>query len=153
MVLHLITCPMMPLWSSISMVTIQEVPKIWIYTYQDAQKNFVNVGSYIKALLPWFPTDDWHLTYMFSLIYFSVEVCLVGECFPIMLAQGGIPAPGSMHPSRWLPFPVFCTDLNLFHSMNFPMFNSFVGWVEESCVPWLFADSVLCPLWSEWGSH
>ena len=24
------------------------------------------------------PTDDWHLAYMFSLVYFSVEVCLVG---------------------------------------------------------------------------
>ena len=25
-----------------------------------------------------YPTDDWHLTCMFSLVYFSVEVCLVG---------------------------------------------------------------------------
>ena len=25
-----------------------------------------------------YPTDDWHLAYMFSLVYFSVEVCLVG---------------------------------------------------------------------------
>ena len=24
------------------------------------------------------PTDDWHLAYMFSLVYFSVQVCLVG---------------------------------------------------------------------------
>ena len=24
------------------------------------------------------PTDDWHLAYMFSLVYFSVEVCLEG---------------------------------------------------------------------------
>ena len=30
------------------------------------------------ALLPCYPTDDWHLAYMFSLVYFSVEVCLVG---------------------------------------------------------------------------
>ena len=27
------------------------------------------------------PTDDWHLAYMFSLVYFSVEVCLV-DVFP-----------------------------------------------------------------------
>ena len=25
-----------------------------------------------------YPTDDWHLAYMFSLVYFSVDVCLVG---------------------------------------------------------------------------
>ena len=25
-----------------------------------------------------YPTDDWHLTCMFSLVYFSVELCLVG---------------------------------------------------------------------------
>ena len=25
-----------------------------------------------------YPTDDWHLTYKFSLVYFSVEVCLEG---------------------------------------------------------------------------
>ena len=25
-----------------------------------------------------YPTDDWHLAYMFSLIHFSVDVCLVG---------------------------------------------------------------------------
>ena len=27
-----------------------------------------------------YPTDDWHLAYMFSLVYFSVEVCLEGVC-------------------------------------------------------------------------
>ena len=50
MVLHLTTCPMMLLWSSTSMVTTQGVPKIWIYTYQDVQKNFVNAVSYIQAV-------------------------------------------------------------------------------------------------------
>ena len=25
-----------------------------------------------------YPTDDWHIAYMFSLVYFSVEVCLEG---------------------------------------------------------------------------
>ena len=25
-----------------------------------------------------YPTDDWHLAYMLSLVYFSVDVCLVG---------------------------------------------------------------------------
>ena len=25
-----------------------------------------------------YPTDDWHQVYMFSLLYFSVEVCLEG---------------------------------------------------------------------------
>ena len=39
-----------------------------------------------------YPTDDWHLAYMFSLVYFSVDVCLVGV-FPhsvstISLCQG-----------------------------------------------------------------
>ena len=27
-----------------------------------------------------YPTDDWHLTCMFSLVYLPVEVCLVGMC-------------------------------------------------------------------------
>ena len=26
-----------------------------------------------------YPTDDWHLAYMFSLVYFSVDVCTGGE--------------------------------------------------------------------------
>ena len=43
--------------------------------------------------------DDWHLAYIFSLVYFSVDVCLVG----VLLAQGEIPVSGSVHPSRWLP--------------------------------------------------
>ena len=50
MVLHLTTCPMMLLWSSTSMVTTQGVLKIWIYTYQDVQNNFVNAVSYIQAV-------------------------------------------------------------------------------------------------------
>ena len=49
-----------------------------------------------------YPTDDWHLAYMFSLVYFSVEVCLVGM-FPILFAHGEIPASRSMYPSRCLP--------------------------------------------------
>ena len=50
-----------------------------------------------------YSTDDWHLAYMFSLVHFSVEVCAWEECFPILSAQGEIPASGSTHPSRWLP--------------------------------------------------
>ena len=42
-----------------------------------------------------FPTGDWHLAYMFSLIYFSVEVSLVGV-FPHFVST-------SRNPSRWLP--------------------------------------------------
>ena len=49
-----------------------------------------------------YPTDDWHLAYMFSLVYFSVEGCLE-SVFSILLAQGEIPASGSMPPSRWVP--------------------------------------------------
>ena len=41
---------MMLLCLPTSMVTIKRVPKIWIYTYQDVQKNFVNVDSYIIAV-------------------------------------------------------------------------------------------------------
>ena len=39
---------------------------------------------------------------MVSLVYFSVEVCLVGV-FPHSVTQGEIPASRSLHPSRWLP--------------------------------------------------
>ena len=51
---------------------------------------------------PRYPTDDWHLAYMFSLVYFSVEMCLVGV-FPYSVSTRQIPASRSMHPSRWLP--------------------------------------------------
>ena len=49
-----------------------------------------------------YPTDDWHLEYMFSLVYFFVDVCLVGvfphsvstrrdpcvrDCAPLTLAS------------------------------------------------------------------
>ena len=50
-----------------------------------------------------YPTDDWHLAYMFLLVYFSIEVCLEGVLAQGVLAQGEIPGSGSMHPSCWLP--------------------------------------------------
>ena len=43
------------------------LPRIW--------PSFTDVQHYYHAR---YPTDDWHLAYMFSLVYFSVEVCLVG---------------------------------------------------------------------------
>ena len=49
-----------------------------------------------------YPTDDWRLAYMFSLVYFPSK-CVWKACFPILLAEGEIPASGSMLPSRWLP--------------------------------------------------
>ena len=66
-------------------------PRIW--------PSVTDIQHYYHAR---YHTDDWHLAYMFSLVYFSVEVCLEGV-FPIVLAPGEIPASGSMHPSRWLP--------------------------------------------------
>ena len=49
-----------------------------------------------------YPTDDWHLAYMFSLVYFPSK-CVWKACLPILLAHGEIPASGSRPPSRWLP--------------------------------------------------
>ena len=55
-----------------------------------------------------YPTDDWHLAYLFSLVYFSVDVCLVGVfphsvstrrdpcvrvCAPLTLASPPPPPP------------------------------------------------------------
>ena len=58
---------------------------------------FVNVNYFAK-----YPTDEWHLANMFSLVYFSVVVCLRGLYHHILLAtaralcQGQlIPMPGS----------------------------------------------------------
>ena len=50
-----------------------------------------------------YPTDDWHLAYMFSVVYFSVEVCLEGV-FPHSVStwrdsRARVYAP----PSCWLP--------------------------------------------------
>ena len=77
MVLHLTTCPMMLLWSSTSMVTTQGVPKIWIYTYQDVQKNFVNAVSYIQAVCcgmtcPMSWKNPVHLMYLKAIIVSSL---------------------------------------------------------------------------------
>ena len=43
------------------------LPRIW--------PSVTNMQHFYHAR---YPTDDWHLAYMFSLVYFSVEVCLVG---------------------------------------------------------------------------
>ena len=47
-----------------------------------------------------YPTDDWHLAYMFLLVYLSVEVCLEGV-FPHSVSTGWDPC-GRVHapPSR-----------------------------------------------------
>ena len=49
-----------------------------------------------------YPTDYWHLAFMFSLVYFFPSKRAWKAYFPIMLAQDEIPASGSVHPSRWL---------------------------------------------------
>ena len=43
------------------------LPRIWPYG--------TDMQYYYHAR---YPTDDWHLAYMLSLVYFSVDVCLVG---------------------------------------------------------------------------
>ena len=35
--------------------------------------------------------------------YIFLSKCAWKACFPILLAQGKVPASGSMHPSRWIP--------------------------------------------------
>ena len=44
--------------------------------------DFVSIGSHNGRQQHYYharyPTDDWHLAYMFSLVYFPVDVCLVG---------------------------------------------------------------------------
>ena len=67
------------------------LPRIWPFV--------TDMQHYCHAR---YPTDDWHLAFMFSLVYFSVEVCLVGlfphsvstrrdpcvrVCAPLMLAS------------------------------------------------------------------
>ena len=49
-----------------------------------------------------YPTDDWHLAYMFSLVYFSVEVCLEGV-FPHSVSTRRDSCVRVYAPSRWLP--------------------------------------------------
>ena len=44
-----------------------------------------------------YPTDDWHLAYMFSLVYRSVDVCLVGV-FPHPVSTRRDPCVGSCAP-------------------------------------------------------
>ena len=62
---------------------------LWIVTWPDCFVGHSCLGDICPQIwLPvtdmqhyyhtWYPTDDWQLAYMFSLVYFSVEVCLVG---------------------------------------------------------------------------
>ena len=55
------------------------LPRIWT-TVTDVQ-------HYYHAS---YPTVDWHLAYMFSQVYFSVDVCLVGM-IPISVSTGQDP--------------------------------------------------------------
>ena len=50
------------------------LPQIW--------PSATNIQHYYHAR---YPTDDWHLEYLFSLVYFIIEVCLVGV-FPHSLS-------------------------------------------------------------------
>ena len=52
-----------------------------------------------------YPTDDWHLACMFSLVYFSVEVCLVGV-FPHAVSIWSDPCVRACVPfMNWRPPP------------------------------------------------
>ena len=51
-----------------------------------------------------YPTDDWHLAYMFSLVYFSVEVCLV-DVFPHSVSTRLDPCVTICAPPTPLPLP------------------------------------------------
>ena len=84
------TCDMAGLLRG-TFVSLWYLPRIW--------PPVTDMQHYYHAR---YPTDDWHLAYMFSLVYLSVEMCLVGV-FPHSVTQGEIPASGSMHPSHWLP--------------------------------------------------
>ena len=48
-------------------VSLWYLPRIW--------PSFTDMQHYCHAR---YPTDDWHLAYMFSLVYFYFEVCLEG---------------------------------------------------------------------------
>ena len=69
------------------------LPRIWPYV--------TDMQHYYHAR---YSTDDWHLAYMFSLVYFSVEVCLVGV-FPNSVSTRRDPCVrvNAPPPSHWLP--------------------------------------------------
>ena len=131
MVLHLTTCPMMLLWSSTSMVTTQGVPKIWIYTYQDVQKNFVNAVSYIQAVCcgmtcPMSWKNPVHLMYLKAtivsslvdnlLVYMGKFICRCTLFNPLHI------------PGFFTYFKGFCTKGILFHILE---------WYIKSSMEWL----------------
>ena len=62
----------------LSVIVLQNIVKLRFIGYFD-----MSLKSFIPYLENWEMgnqkhTDDWHLAYMFLLVYFSVEVCLVG---------------------------------------------------------------------------
>ena len=67
------------------------LPRIW--------PSVTNMQLYHHAR---YPTDDWQLAYMFSLVYFSVEVCLEGV-FPHSVRTRRDSCVRVYAPSHWLP--------------------------------------------------
>ena len=66
------------------------LPRIWL--------SVTDMQHYNHAR---YPTDDWHLAYVFSLVYFSVEVCLEGV-FPhsVSFLRQGLCPPHAGSPTR-----------------------------------------------------
>ena len=101
------------------------LPRVW--------PSFTDMQHYYHAR---YPTDDRHLTYMFSLAYFPSR-CAWKACFPILLAQVEIPASGSMHPSRCLMSLSHVIIIMKSEVSTFPIVIIFF----RGCVPEIFATS------------
>ena len=70
-----------------------------------------------------YPTDDWHLVYMFSLVYFSIDVCLVGV-FPHSVS------------TRWDPCVRVCAPLKMASPLTRKQNRTGVTWLSN---------------WANWG--
>ena len=72
-----------------------------------------------------YPTDDWHLACMFSLVYFSVEVCLVGV-FPHSVSIWSDPCVRACVPLMNCPAPTPSRENNIVQGVT-----QFSNWAKR----------------------
>ena len=81
---------------------------------------------------PRYPTDDWHLAYMFLIVYFSIKVCLEGV-FPHSVNTRRDPCVRVYAPSRWLS-PCGKTKTNRGDSLLAPSEGAFELTHGSACI-------------------
>ena len=92
-----------------------------------------------------YPAEDWHLACMFSLVYFSVEVCLVGV-FPHPVSMWSDPCIMNWSPPSWennivqgvTRFSIWAKRRGIWTDTRVCLHYWVVIWVDGYCNPPLY---------------